>query len=61
MFSCVLVHGKLAAATEQWWSLHPDEMKLLLLLATSETINIPSDFPVFLPYRCPNVKNMKQF
>lgn len=56
MFSCVLIHGKIAAATEQWWSLHADEMKLLSLLANAENSSAPVDLPVFLPYRSPNVK-----
>lgn len=53
MFSCVLIHGKLAAATESWWTLHANEIKILALLATVE--NSFKDIPVFLPYKSPNV------
>ena len=28
---CVLVGGRVAAATPNWWSLHPDELCLLSL------------------------------
>lgn len=55
MFSCVLISGKIAAATQSWWSLHPDELKLLSLLATSENTANSKDIPVFLPYKSPTV------
>ncbi|XP_066253877.1 protein fuzzy homolog [Euwallacea similis] len=55
MFSCILVNGKVAAATESWWSLHPHEIRLLLFLAVSENKNISKDIPVFLPYKSPTV------
>ncbi|KAG5877686.1 hypothetical protein JTB14_003841 [Gonioctena quinquepunctata] len=55
MFSCVLVSGKVAAATESWWSLHPVEIRLLGLLATSENGAESRDIPVFLPYKSPTV------
>ncbi|CAH0561149.1 unnamed protein product [Brassicogethes aeneus] len=55
MFSSILIHGKVATATESWWNLHPDEIKLLSILANSENSNISKDIPVFLPYKSPTV------
>ncbi|CAH1174065.1 unnamed protein product [Phaedon cochleariae] len=55
MYSCILVCGKIAVATESWWSLHPTEIRLLSLLATSENTNESKDIPVFLPYKSPTV------
>ncbi|KAL1509312.1 hypothetical protein ABEB36_004074 [Hypothenemus hampei] len=55
MFSCILVNGKIAVATESWWSLHPHEIRLLLLLAVTENKDISKDIPVFLPYKSPTV------
>ncbi|KAJ8926420.1 hypothetical protein NQ314_021208 [Rhamnusium bicolor] len=47
MFSCVLISGKIAAATESWWSLHPDEIRLLSLLAALENTANSKDIPSF--------------
>lgn len=55
MYCCVLINGKIAAATEDWWSLHPIELKLLANLATIENTMTSKDIPVFLPYKSPNV------
>ncbi|KAH0812782.1 hypothetical protein GEV33_010014 [Tenebrio molitor] len=55
LFSCVLIHGKIAAATNSWWSLHPEEVKLLALLAQTENTSSSKDIPVFLPYKSPTV------
>ncbi|KAJ8984368.1 hypothetical protein NQ317_003516 [Molorchus minor] len=55
MYSCLLIAGKIAAATESWWSLTPDEMNLLSLLATSENTANSKDIPVFLPHKSPTV------
>ncbi|XP_030762109.1 protein fuzzy homolog [Sitophilus oryzae] len=55
MFSCILVNGKIAVATENWWSLHIHEIRLLLLLAVTENKDISKDIPVFLPYKSPTV------
>ncbi|KAI4462954.1 intracellular traffic protein-related [Holotrichia oblita] len=54
MFSCVLIHGRIAAATENWWNLSSDELKLLTLLASAESISANKDIPVFLPQKSPN-------
>ncbi|KAF5281950.1 hypothetical protein FQA39_LY00474 [Lamprigera yunnana] len=54
-YSCILIHGKIAVATESWWSLDPDEIKLLSLVATVDNSSSSKDVPVFLPYRSPNV------
>lgn len=55
VYSCVLIHGKLAAATEDWWSLHPEELKLLSLLATIENTSSSKDIPVYLPFKSPTI------
>lgn len=55
MFSCILINGKIAAATESWWSLHPHEIRILLFLAVTENKDISRDIPVFLPYKSPSV------
>ncbi|XP_044254046.1 protein fuzzy homolog [Tribolium madens] len=55
LFSCVLIHGKIAAATNSWWSLHSEEIKLLAILAQSENTSSSKDIPVFLPYKSPTV------
>ncbi|CAG9865513.1 unnamed protein product [Phyllotreta striolata] len=54
-FCCVLIDGKISAATESWWSLHPVELRLLSFLAVSENTTDSKDFPVFLPYKSPTV------
>ncbi|KAL3265767.1 hypothetical protein HHI36_009968 [Cryptolaemus montrouzieri] len=55
MYSCILIHGKIATATESWWSLDPEEIKLLSLLAVSENSTITKDIPIFLPFKSPSV------
>ncbi|KAK4886119.1 hypothetical protein RN001_002390 [Aquatica leii] len=54
-YSCILIHGKIAVATESWWSLHSDEIKLLSLLSAVDNTTSSKDIPVFLPYRSPNI------
>lgn len=56
MYSCILIHGKIAAATESWWTLNSDEIKLLSLLATTENSGASKDIPVYLPYKSPTVR-----
>lgn len=58
MYSCVLIHGKIAAATENWWTLHPEEIKLLSLLAITENTGASKDVPIFLPHKSPNVRKL---
>lgn len=55
MYGCILVHGCLVAATEEWWSLDPIERKLLIIAITTEGVCTTRDIPVFLPYKSPNV------
>lgn len=55
IYCCILIHGKIAVATESWWSLHKDEVKLLSLLAVLENTTASKDIPVFLPYTSPNI------
>lgn len=51
LFCCVLIEGKIAVGTESWWSLHPDELRLLSFLAVSENTTDSKDIPVYLPYK----------
>lgn len=55
MYGCVLIHGCLAVATENWWDLDPIERKLLILAITTESSCIVKDLPVFLPNKSPSV------
>lgn len=61
IYCCILIHGKIAVATESWWSLHKDEVKLLSLLAVLENTTASKDIPVFLPYTSPNVRILKKY
>lgn len=61
MYSCVLIHGKIAVATESWWNLHPEEIKLLSLLAVSENAASSKDIPIYLPYKSAAVSIMIEF
>lgn len=54
-FSCLLIRGKIAVATESWWSLNPDERKLLSLMGSFEHDSTAKDIPVYLPQKSPNV------
>ncbi|CAH1970623.1 unnamed protein product [Acanthoscelides obtectus] len=55
MYSCVIISEKIAVATESWWSLHPNEIKLLTLLAVADNLTTAKDVPVFLPYKSAKV------
>lgn len=56
-FGCLIVHGRIAAATEKWWRLAPQEVVLLSALIRSQTRSgtTSCDYPVFLPRGSPNV------
>jgi len=56
-FGCLLVHGRVAAATEKWWRLAPQEVVLLSALTRSLAASgsASSDCPVFLPQGSPTV------
>lgn len=56
-FGCLVVHGRIAAATEKWWRLAPQEVVLLSALIRSLTGSgtTSCDYPVFLPRGSPNV------
>ncbi|TDH05858.1 hypothetical protein EPR50_G00126690 [Perca flavescens] len=56
-FSCLIVHGRIAAATEKWWRLAPQEVVLLsaLLRSLSASGSASCDYPVFLPQGSPTV------
>ncbi|XP_059200224.1 protein fuzzy homolog [Centropristis striata] len=56
-FSCLTVHGRIAAATEKWWRLAPQEVVLLsaLIRSLSASGSASCDYPVFLPQGSPTV------
>ncbi|XP_037643511.1 protein fuzzy homolog [Sebastes umbrosus] len=57
-FGCLIVHGRVAAATEKWWRLAPQEVVLLSALMRSLSAASGSascDYPVFLPQGSPTV------
>lgn len=56
-FGCLIVHGRIAAATEKWWRLAPQEVVLLsaLIRFLSASGSASSDYPVFLPQGSPTV------
>ena len=35
-YGCVLLRGRVVAATKNWYSLHPDEINLLSLVVTTD-------------------------
>ncbi|KAM3866412.1 protein fuzzy homolog [Diretmus argenteus] len=56
-FGCLMVHGRIAAATEKWWRLAPQEVVLLSALMRSLSVSgsASCDYPVFLPQGSPTV------
>uniref|UniRef100_A0A7N9B173 Fuzzy planar cell polarity protein n=1 Tax=Mastacembelus armatus TaxID=205130 RepID=A0A7N9B173_9TELE len=56
-FGCLIVHGRIAAATEKWWRLAPQEVVLLsaLVRTLSGSGSASCDYPVFLPQGSPTV------
>lgn len=56
-FGCLIVHGRIAAATEKWWRLAPQEVVLLsaLIRSLSASGSASCDYPVFLPQGSPTV------
>lgn len=56
-FGCLIVHGRIAAATEKWWRLAPQEVVLLsaLIRSLSASGSSSCDYPVFLPQGSPTV------
>lgn len=56
-FGCLLVYGRIAAATEKWWRLVPQEVILLsaLIRTLSASGSSSCDYPVFLPQGSPTV------
>lgn len=56
-FGCLVVHGRIATATEKWWRLAPQEVVLLsaLIRSLSTSGSVSCDYPVFLPQGSPTV------
>ncbi|XP_023124733.2 protein fuzzy homolog [Amphiprion ocellaris] len=56
-FGCLIVHGRIATATEKWWRLAPQEVVLLsaLIRSLSASASVSCDYPVFLPQGSPTV------
>ncbi|XP_061587129.1 protein fuzzy homolog [Cololabis saira] len=56
-FGCLMIHGRIAAATEKWWRLAPQEIVLLstLIRCLSASGSSSCDYPVFLPQGSPTV------
>lgn len=56
-FGCLYIHGRIAAATEKWWRLAPQEVVLLsaLVQTLSQSGSTSCDYPVFLPQGSPTV------
>ncbi|KAF7660018.1 hypothetical protein LDENG_00290000 [Lucifuga dentata] len=56
-FGCLMVHGRIAVATEKWWRLAPQEIVLLsaLIRCLSSSGSASCDYPVFLPQGSPTV------
>lgn len=56
-FGCLVVHGRIATATEKWWRLAPQEVVLLSALIRSHSASgsASCDYPIFLPHGSPTV------
>ncbi|XP_070775740.1 protein fuzzy homolog [Enoplosus armatus] len=56
-FCCLIIHGRIAAATDKWWRLAPQEVVLLsaLMRSLSASGSASCDYPVFLPQGSPTV------
>ncbi|XP_073778687.1 protein fuzzy homolog isoform X1 [Danio rerio] len=55
-FGCLLLNGRVARATEKWWSrLTPQEVVVLSVLVRSLADASSCDYPVFLPKGSPTV------
>lgn len=56
-FGCLIIHGRIATATEKWWRLAPPELVLLstLIRSLSASRTASCDYPVFLPQGSPTV------
>ena len=54
-FSCLLLHGKVVTASEQFWQLHYSETLLILYLL--QTLQNPTscDIPIYLPNGSPTI------
>nr|CAG4651027.1 EOG090X07E6 [Simocephalus serrulatus]SVE94279.1 EOG090X07E6 [Simocephalus serrulatus] len=55
VFGCLRVHGKVAAATPNWWTLDSVELLQIQLLLSNERYDTGIDFPIYLPVRSPKI------
>ncbi|XP_062503133.1 protein fuzzy homolog [Corticium candelabrum] len=56
-YGCVLIGGKVCAATEKWWQLSCKEAVLLSCLVNSHQFESTVDIPVFLPVASPKLSH----
>ncbi|GFS24611.1 fuzzy-like protein [Elysia marginata] len=54
-YGCLLIGGRIVAATERWWALTAGELTLLSSLLLSLPECSARDIPVYLPYGSPTV------
>nr|CAG4647953.1 EOG090X07E6 [Moina brachiata]SVE93050.1 EOG090X07E6 [Moina brachiata] len=55
VFGCLRIHGKIAAATANWWTLDKVELLLIQLLLYYEKDDLGIDIPIYLPIRSPKI------
>lgn len=56
-YGCMIVGGKVCAATKKWWQLSHRETVLLSYLIDSHRPESPADIPVFLPAASPKLSH----
>jgi len=54
-YGAVFVAGRIVCATNNWWSLHSDELAILSVYVYTEPSVTMSDTPIFLPIKSPTV------
>ena len=55
VFGCLNIHGKIAAATANWWTLHPSELLQIQLFLRNDVSSTGIDVPIYLPVRSPKI------
>ena len=54
-FSCILVHKRIAVASEKWWQLKSYETLIILFLVSSLQVSDSRDIPIYLPHGSPDI------